>query len=133
MIKIKIKTERSGAIVVILDEADRTLILKRPQWIHWGASQWAFPGGKLEGDETAEEAANRETYEETALVVKDLKQFDIGQDLPVMSYYTREYEGKVKIDWEHDDWAWVSRDEIESYDLAPQVLEMYDWVLTHGD
>jgi len=38
----------------------------------------------------------------------------------------------VQIDFEHTDWAWVDRQNIEHYDLAPQTLEMYDWVLKNG-
>ena len=35
---------------------------------------WAFPGGFMNMDETAEECARRELKEETSLVVQDLKQ-----------------------------------------------------------
>ena len=123
--------KKPGAIVVILRDDESTLILKRPAWIKWGASQWAFPGGKLEKNETPLEAAIRETKEETSLEVKNLKLLDLDLDMPVTAYYTRDYLGNVKIDFEHDDWAWARRADIESYDLAPGVLEMYDWVLNN--
>ena len=48
------------------------------------------------------------------------------------AYYTRDYEGDVQIDYEHEDWAWVSINDIGNYDLAPQVLDLYEWVLKHG-
>lgn len=35
------------------------------------AGEWCIPGGKLEGDETAEEAARREVLEETGYEIKD--------------------------------------------------------------
>ena len=38
----------------------RILMVKRTD-----TGEWAFPGGRLEGDETAEEAAYREFWEET--------------------------------------------------------------------
>ena len=60
-----------GAYVVILDEGGRVLLLKRPTWISWAPGQWAFPGGKLEKDETPEEAAIREVKEETRLDVEN--------------------------------------------------------------
>ena len=53
-------------------------------------------------------------------------------DIPVRAYYTRDYTGDVRIDYEHDDWTWVPRSEIERYPLAPQVLQMFDWVLDNG-
>tara|TARA_B100001250_G_scaffold370120_1_gene354066 strand:- start:413 stop:790 length:378 start_codon:yes stop_codon:yes gene_type:complete len=124
--------QRESAIVVVIDTLDRVLLLLRPRWISWGAGQWAFPGGKLEAGETREEAAIRETREETQLNVRDLKEIEIPVDSKLTMYYTRDYTGVVNIDWEHDDFIWLTRDEVESYDLAPQVLEAYDWVLQNG-
>ena len=123
---------RESAIVVVVDALDRVLLLLRPTWIKWGAGQWAFPGGKLEVGETREDAAIRETKEETQLNVRELKEVQISLDKSLTMFYTRDYTGVVKIDWEHDDFVWLTRDEIESYDLAPQVLEAYDWVLQNG-
>lgn len=123
---------RESAIVVVVDAVDRVLLLLRPKWIKWGAGQWAFPGGKLEAGETREQAAVRETKEETQLNVRSLKEVKIPLDKALTMFYTRDYTGVVKIDWEHDDFVWLTRDEIESYDLAPQVLEAYDWVLQNG-
>ncbi len=36
---------------------------------------WALPGGFIEYNESAEDAAKREAYEETGLMCEDLKQF----------------------------------------------------------
>ncbi len=74
-------------------------------------------------------AAIRETQEETQLEVKGLQEINLNLDTPVYAYYTRDYTGTVTIDYEHDDWAWVSRADIESYPLAPQVLQTFEWVL----
>lgn len=125
--------KRLGAIVLILREGDDLLLLKRPKWIKWGAGKWALPGGKLEKGETPVAAAIRETKEETRLDVRNLQLVKVCLDKPVTTYYTREFSGDIKLDFEHDAWAWASRSEIETYDLAPDVLEMYDWVLAHGN
>jgi len=134
MIKIRIRKRLKmlGAIVVILDEKNRTLILKRPTFTRWEPLKWAYPGGKIEKGETPLEAAVRETKEETNLDVSDLKDINLKLDNAVAAYYTRSYVGEVEIDYEHTDWAWASRGEIEKYDLAPGVLQTYDWVLKNG-
>jgi len=119
----------TGAVVLILDEEEKTLILLRPANAHWAPHKWGYPGGKLEKGETPLDAAIRETKEETQLEVRNLKLLNLKIDKPIVAYYTTDYAGDVKIDYEHDDWVWVTRDEIENYDLAPQVLDMYDWVL----
>ena len=122
----------TGAVVLILDEEEKTLILLRPASAQWAPHKWGYPGGKLEKDETPLDAAVRETKEETQLEVRNLKLLNLKIDKPIVAYYTRDYTGRVEIDYEHDDWTWVTRDEIENYDLAPQVLDMYDWVLKNG-
>ena len=131
MTSTKLKAARSlkGAVVVILDGADRVLLGKRPTDIPcWAPGKWAFPGGKIERDESPHDAAVRETKEEMNLEIKNLKEHAPGR-ASVALYYTRDYEGDIQIDHEHTDWAWVGGDEIENYDLAPDVLAMYRWVL----
>tara|TARA_A100000172_G_scaffold77493_1_gene61941 strand:- start:79 stop:483 length:405 start_codon:yes stop_codon:yes gene_type:complete len=133
MIKIKIRKPKmiKGAFVVILDATDRALLLLRPSWINWGANQWGFPGGKLEGGETPLQAAVRETKEETELEVSNLVETHSGVAPVLRAYYTRDYVGNVKIDFEHDDWKWMSRDEMLQYPLAPGVLDIYDGVISN--
>ena len=63
----------SGAIVVILNEKDELLVLKRPHFVKWAPNQWGLPGGKIEPDETPLQAAVREVREETTLEVEDLR------------------------------------------------------------
>jgi 8-oxo-dGTP diphosphatase len=121
-----------GAIVVILDTSNKTLILRRAPGDYWAAEQWAYPGGKLEANETPQQAAVRETKEETTLVVSNLKEINLSLDNPVTAYYTRDYSGDVKLDFEHTDWAWVDAEEIENYDLAPDTYIMYEWALNNG-
>jgi 8-oxo-dGTP pyrophosphatase MutT (NUDIX family) len=131
MIKIKIASKKQimGAVAVVLDEQKRTLILLRPKEARWAPIKWGFPGGKVEPGEEPIDAAIRETKEETQLDIKNLQPLGLKIDKPVHAYYTKDYTGEVHIDYEHDDWTWTGRDEIENYNLAPQVLEMFEWVL----
>lgn len=123
---------KQGAIVVILNKDNKALILRRARGDYWASEQWAYPGGKLEGDETPMQAAVRETKEETTLAVNNLKEINLSLDTPVIAYYTRNYSGNVKLDFEHTDWAWVDMEEIKNYDLAPDTYARYDWVLNNG-
>jgi len=122
----------AGAVVVVLNKRDEVLILKRPDTDDWAPSKWALPGGKLEENESPLTAAIRETKEETTLDVQHLKIINLVLDNPVAPYYTRHYTGNVQIDFEHTDWTWVARVDIGTYDLAPGVLKLYDWVLQNG-
>ena len=118
-----------GAIVVILDEHDRVLLLYRPKAARWAPHKWGYPGGKIEKGEAPMQAAIRETKEETSLDVRNLKDINLGVDIQVRAYYTRDYDGNVSIDYEHEDWAWVHPDVVDKYDLAPNVAELLEWVL----
>lgn len=121
--------KKEGAIVVLLNEKNETLILLRPDAAKWSPNTWGYPGGRIEPGESPRAAAIRETLEETELEVRGLKEINLKLDTRVYAYYTRDYAGTVTIDYEHDDWVWVSRHEIENYPLAPQVLQTFEWVL----
>jgi 8-oxo-dGTP pyrophosphatase MutT (NUDIX family) len=132
MIKIKIKRGHMlrGAIVVVLDGDSRVLLLKRAPSSRFAPEKWGLPGGKIEDGETPEVAAIRETKEETTLDVPDIK--DLGRFGWVQAFLAATYAGDIKIDHEHTDWAWVSSSEFKDYDLAPNVLEVYEGALSHG-
>ena len=134
-IKIKIAKKEdlvAGAVALLLDENDRVLILLRPEEARWAPHQWGYPGGKIEEGETPISAAVRETKEETDLDIYNLEPLGLPVEKSAIGFYTRDYAGKVTIDHEHLDWAWANRGEIETYNLAPEVLVMYDWVLNNG-
>jgi mutator protein MutT len=121
--------KKEGAVVVILSEKKETLIMLRPALARWAPLTWGFPGGKIEPGESPAQAAARETHEETQLTVTNLKPISLDLPQPVYAFYTSSYTGSVTIDYEHDDWVWVSRETIGRYPLAPQVLTLFEWVL----
>jgi 8-oxo-dGTP pyrophosphatase MutT (NUDIX family) len=135
MIRITIgrkKMALEGAVMVIINDADEVLLLERPENVRWAPNQWGYPGGKIEPGEDPLTAAVRETKEETTLDVRNPKKIKVSVDQPIAAYYTREYLGSVQIDFEHTDWAWVGRSTATTYDLAPGVLDLYDWVIKNG-
>lgn len=59
-------TDRIIALAAVFNRNGEVLMLRRPDDAHCGGL-WSFPGGKVEDDETAEQAAMRELREETGL------------------------------------------------------------------
>jgi 8-oxo-dGTP diphosphatase len=60
------------AVAAIVNDKNQVLIAKRPDHVHQGGL-WEFPGGKIEAEETVEQALVREIKEELDIVVSDLK------------------------------------------------------------
>ena len=50
-------------------------------------------------------------------------------DKAVDLFYTTSYDGNVQIDFEHDDYEWVARADVEQYDTTPRIVEIFDWIL----
>ena len=61
-----------GSAVAILDDDNSMLLLMRSGKSRWMPNRWGLPGGKIESGETSEEAAIRETKEETSLDIQNL-------------------------------------------------------------
>ncbi|TKI72821.1 NUDIX domain-containing protein [Lysinibacillus mangiferihumi] len=96
-----------GSVVIILNEQNEVLLQKR----HDG--YWGLPGGLMDLGESFEEVAKREVFEETGLVVENLKLLNVfsgskyylkvpnGDELYSVTavYYTRDVSGDMKIDY----------------------------------
>jgi len=132
MIKVRIGKKMKGAAVVILNENNELLLLKRSMKSGWMPGKWGLPGGKLESGETTEDAAIRETKEETGLTVRDLKYLPNFSTNKADLYAAGSYTGNVVIDFEHDAFKWLSRQEVDSYDTTPEITGLFDWVLKNG-
>ena len=59
--------------IIIELEGGRIVLIKRKNHPHG----WALPGGFVDYGETVEQAAAREAFEETSLVVTELRQFKV--------------------------------------------------------
>jgi len=58
------------AVAVVINSDNKVLIAKRHQHLHQGG-KWEFPGGKVEKDESAQDALIRELKEEVDLSIHD--------------------------------------------------------------
>ncbi|RHZ35943.1 NUDIX domain-containing protein [endosymbiont GvMRE of Glomus versiforme] len=84
--------------VVIQNEKRELLVIFEKKW-----NCWVFPGGKIEPNETPLEAAKREVFEETNLIIEDSEivaeqAFDT-KNQGRMGYLVKanKYSGEIKI------------------------------------
>lgn len=107
----------------ILIKDGRFLIAKRKASA-WLGDKWEFAGGKVEDGETPEECLRRELKEEFdidvtvgAFVAESVYHYE-HISIKLLAYRARLNGGTIKLR-AHDDYAWVTPDEIDSFDFAP--------------
>lgn len=111
--------DQPGISAGIIVQGDRVLMVRRR--VKEGELMWQFPAGAIEAGETAEQAAVRETQEETGLTVEAVKL--LGERVHpktgrLMSYTACSVvsgEAHVADEEELAEVAWVTLAEIPSY------------------
>ena len=132
------------ASVFLINPEDKRILLVK----HKKFNKWVQPGGHIEDEETPEEAALRETYEETGIKVKLLgERFPREDDFikPLGIQKNRNKEGDVHIDIiyagvpvndveghisdESIDLHWFTRKELDYIDIFPDIKITYDYII----
>lgn len=93
--------DRAG-VVIKKNNEDKILIIRR---VRNGNKYYVFPGGTIEGDESAEEAAAREAMEELSLKVQigaKIAQF-INQGREETYFLVEKYSGNLALGGEEKD------------------------------
>lgn len=123
-----------GAAVLVINEHEQLLLMKRSDSGCWGP-----PGGAVEPGEYVEEAARREALEETGLQIDEMTLFGVfsGPELyyvypngdevynVTIIYLSRDFSGQPVIDHEHTDWRWFASDEIPE-NISPPILPVIE-------
>lgn len=131
-------TEKPGISAAIIVHDGRVLMVRRR--VSEGELMWQFPAGGIEDGETAEDAAVRETLEETGLVVKAVRLLGervhpkTGRRMSYTACEVVDGEARVADADELDAVAWVRHDEIPDYvpyGLFGPVQEHLDETLQH--
>lgn len=133
------------ASAFIIDPYTKKILLVK----HKKNRRWTQPGGHMEENETPEETALREAYEETGLRVRLLgERFPREEDFirPLGIQCNRHSTGDTHIDIiyaavpnddskeqlnveESDDIGWFSREELEDLDCFPDIKITMDYIL----
>ena len=117
------------AAAVIVHEGRLLLVRRR---IKDGSLSWQFPAGELEPGEDPEDAAVRETREETGLVVKATKVLGervhpaTGRTMIYVACYVLSGKATVADEDELDDIAWTNRDSLNNYIPHPLFQRIND-------
>ena len=111
---------------VIKDENEKILITQRNLKKAQGGL-WEFPGGKIEPNETRENAIVREIKEELDIDIEvksylSEKVFNYPEkDINLIALECKKINGEIRL-LEHEDYKWVSKNELENFQFAPADL-----------
>ena len=129
---------------IINPENKKLLLVKHKKY-----NKWLQPGGHIEDNETPEEAATREVYEETGIKSTLIgEHFPREDDLirPLGIQYNRKENGdkmvdivylgkpnnlneELKVSDESNDIGWFSRHDLEEMSVFPDVKITFDYIL----
>lgn len=105
---------------ILFQKDGKVLLLKRAHRRDKWAGYWNCPGGSSEPEETRYETALRESREE----VGPLPRFQVYDHINIRGYTLFladvAYQFTPKLNSEHSEWRWVSKEESLSFDLHPK-------------
>lgn len=133
-----------ASIYVIDPETKKILLVQHKKW-----NRWTQPGGHIEDNETPEETALREVYEETGIKVKLIgdrfpreddfikplgiqrnanKMGDLHIDIIYYGVPVNNIEPHA-LEGENTDVRWFSREELDRIDVFPDIKITMDYIL----
>jgi 8-oxo-dGTP diphosphatase len=112
---------------ILEDPQGRWLLIRRSNECRSFAGYWELPGGKMDRGESIDSALRREVREETGLLVEPRAVAGMTErdreNLHVVAIYftTRLVGGKIALSSEHDEFRWVSVQEMQKMTLDLQL------------
>jgi mutator protein MutT len=130
------KIVRVGVAIIWNQDRSKILIDKRLPKGEFGGF-WEFPGGKIEKDETKEDAIIREIKEELGLeILVDSEFCTVEHDYPDFSLTMHSFICSILISnitlSEHIDLKWMKINELASLDWAEADLPIVDKLISNG-
>ena len=120
-------------VAALIEKDGKYLIARRSTGSSDVLGKWEFPGGKVEQDETEENAIEREIKEEFEMNIKAIK-FLVNNvcEYPTKTIDLRLYEckhisGEFNLH-DHSEYLFVDKEAIVNYDLCPADIPLAEFV-----
>tara|TARA_Y100000310_G_scaffold327680_1_gene394409 strand:- start:102 stop:1349 length:1248 start_codon:yes stop_codon:yes gene_type:complete len=107
------------AKVIIFNENNEVLVLKRASHMKWSPGNWDLPGGMIKKEESAKQTVKREVKEETGLTIKNIIEVGNVNQITIFEANVDSDNKEIKLDDENEDHKWANPEEISEYDFVP--------------
>jgi len=126
-------------VTVFLARSKKVLVLQRSGMVGTYRGKWAGVSGYIEPDETPRQRAFQEVLEETGLRAPDISLLREGAPVPIEGthfvvhpFLFRVMRGRIRIDWEHSRFCWISPKELRRMETVPGLADVYASVVNAG-
>ena len=113
--------------IIISNQENKILLLQRSEKSGRGG-QWSLAGGGLDNGEDPTQGILREIEEEIQIVVTKPTPFYLksrynnDDSIVIVAYESKYKSGEVTLNWEHDGFEWVNKDE-----ALNKILFLINW------
>jgi 8-oxo-dGTP pyrophosphatase MutT (NUDIX family) len=110
--------EGDVALAVVENEGEYLIVERSEE--NTSSGEWGFVSGKMEENETSDETAERELWEETNLEAEPVETGDFYIGKGELGYWRlfpvlmETDETEVELNWELSDYRWIDLDELET-------------------
>ena len=120
-------------VVALIEKDNKYLIARRSTGSSDVLGKWEFPGGKVEQEETEENAIEREIKEEFEIDIKAIRFLTNNVcEYPSKTIDLRLYECKYLSGefhlHDHSEYVFVDKNDIINYDLCPADIPLAEFV-----
>jgi 8-oxo-dGTP diphosphatase len=112
-----------GQKAIVLNGEDKLLLMQRSEKLGKDMP-WSLAGGAVDRGEDPENGIRREIREETQLEVKDVRPYILRSYMNnddfviIVGYVCSAVSENVVLNWEHEQYKWVTKDEAFTYNLT---------------
>ena len=121
-------------VAALIKNNNKVLIAKRSTGDENVFGKWEFPGGKVEQNETEENAIEREIKEEFEMNIRAIKFITNNicqypkKTVDLRLYECKYLSGNFKLH-DHSEYAWIEIDKLLDYDLAKADIPLAKYIM----
>lgn len=126
-------------VIIFLRHKDKILLLKRSDKVLAYQGKWSVVAGFFDEVKPIQEKILEEVKEETGINKDDILSIHIGKpyeflDAEIERTWIRhpvlvelKKEPSLKLDWEHEEYKWVSREQLKEFDTIPNTVKTLEY------